>query len=147
MKNNMKKANSAFMFVAPFGDAKSVFISLFVVVVILCSNTLGAVEIGCAGPNRNPAACSLEECLARGVAMHAICDQPSSCKGVFGCAELQRRRALNQQCIDLRNHVQGCYFLPDPNHDIQIAGLNNAIARCDHKISLPEPEGCADPCP
>ncbi len=27
------------------------------------------------------------------------------------------------------------------------AGLRDAIARCDRKISLPEPEGCGDPCP
>lgn len=106
-----------------------------------------AVEIGCAGSNRNPAACSFEECTARYAAQSAVCNTGNSCRGVFGCENLQAKKAANEQCIAKRNDVQGCYFLPDPGHEIQVAGLRDAIARCDRKISLPEPEGCGDPCP
>ena len=79
--------------------------------------------------------------------MKTVCDQPASCTGIVGCAELQRRRALNVQCISLRQSVGACYIVPHAGHQQQIAQRRNMIAKCDRKIALPEPQGCADPCP
>jgi len=130
--------------------ARTVFVAAVAVVVHVAAIAAlaSAIEIGCAGSNRNPAACSEAECIARYTTMKNVCDQPASCTGISGCAELQRRLALHQQCIQLRNFQQECFFLPEPGHEIQVASRQNGIAKCNTKIALPVSQGgCADPCP
>ncbi len=121
----------------------------FIVIALLSAGIWGnafSVEVGCAGPNRNPAACSLEECLARGAAKDAACSG-YSCQGVTGCAALQAKLAKGEACLAAREFVSLCYFVPHDGHVAAMAQVRNAIARCTRKIALPEPIGCADPCP
>lgn len=128
-------------------DLGIVYILFLATVFCLPCEVSYAVEVGCAGSNRNPAACSLAECIARHDLKDEICNQPRSCRGVFGCAALKSKLALNQNCIAAREYVDECFFLPHPGHVTANAEARNAIATCERKIALPEPEGCADPCP
>ena len=128
-------------------DLRRVYKLLLFFAFCLISEMSYAVEIGCAGPNRNPAACSLEECYARQANKNTMCNQPRSCGGISGCAELQRRLGVNQSCLAAREFVGACFFVSDPGHDAAISQVRSAIATCNSRIALPEPVGCADPCP
>jgi hypothetical protein len=133
----------------PLPTTRAAFVVLVAVLVHswVTVQMAAAIEIGCAGSNRNPLACSESECTTRYLAMKAICNQPSSCERIVGCTELKRRLGLHQSCIAAREFVQGCFLLREPGHDEQIASRRNGIAKCSARIALPEPIGCADPCP
>jgi hypothetical protein len=74
--------------------------------------------------------------------------QPKSCNGISGCAALQAMRGRWEACRDARIDINvTCFSGGNPGHQTAAdqAALN--VANCSTRIALPEPTGCADPCP
>jgi hypothetical protein len=94
--------------------------------------------------------CPVEVCIALQDAVDLACKSPAptSCKNISGCSALLAMRARWESCRDARVTINAtCWGGGDGGHQQAITQANINIANCDARIALPEPVGCADPCP
>jgi len=94
--------------------------------------------------------CSVEECVLLSDAVHApdACGGVSSCEDIEGCALLQAMRQKWLNCYTRRITVNArCWSNFDLDHQWQAAEAIRHVGVCDERMKLPQPEGCADPCP
>jgi len=75
--------------------------------------------------------CPPEELAALQKQMHAICDQPRSCKGITDCLELYRRIQINQQCLGARLHImEKCFCGGDERHRNTAKEVLDVLKEC-----------------
>lgn len=95
--------------------------------------------------------CPLAVCQALQVTVEVVCKAPpapTKCRLVSGCAALRAMRQRWANCYEARNAINlTCFGGGDLGHQTQVWQVLKVIRDCDLKIALPEPEGCADPCP
>lgn len=94
--------------------------------------------------------CSVEECILLSDAVHApdACGGASSCEPINGCSALRTMKSRWLNCYNRRIIVNArCWSDFDLDHQWQAAEAARHMGICDAKIRLPQPEGCADPCP
>jgi hypothetical protein len=94
--------------------------------------------------------CSEAECVALSDAVHApdACGGVSSCEDISGCSALRDMRQKWLNCYIRRITVnKRCWSDFDLDHQWQAAEAIRHVGVCDERIKLPEPVGCADPCP
>lgn len=97
----------------------------------------------------NPGACSVAECVALQANVTSSCKSGlSGCRPGDGCPVLRSKRQQWLDCYTARNIINNrCFFGGDEGHQIAAAQAIQNVGTCDSVIALPEPEGCADPCP
>jgi Novel toxin 16 len=89
-------------------------------------------------------------CIALQDEVDLLCKSPAptSCNSISGCAALQAMRARWEACRDARLEINfTCWGGGNPGHLQAVTQTEINIANCDARIALPEPVGCADPCP
>jgi hypothetical protein len=94
--------------------------------------------------------CSEAECIILSDAVHApdACGGVASCEGIAGCSNLRTMRERWLNCYTRRIIVNArCWSNFDLDHQWQAAEAIRHVGVCDVRIRLPEPVGCADPCP
>ena len=94
--------------------------------------------------------CPLAECIALQANVNAICKTPPpvSCSGLAGCNVLRRERQHWLDCYIARNIINArCWAGGDLGHQQAAAQAIQNVGVCDARIALPDPIGCADPCP
>jgi len=94
--------------------------------------------------------CSVEECILLSDAVHAddACGGVSSCENIEGCSALQAMKQKWLNCYTRRITVNArCWSNFDLDHQWQAAEAIRHVGVCDGRIKLPQPVGCADPCP
>jgi hypothetical protein len=96
--------------------------------------------------------CPVAECIALQAQVHApgSCGPPAplACRNVAGCFNLRAMRQQWLNCYIARNRINArCFGGGDLGHQIAAAQAIQNVGACDAIIALPEPEGCADPCP
>ncbi|HEY2943286.1 MAG TPA: hypothetical protein VGN09_12705 [Vicinamibacteria bacterium] len=94
--------------------------------------------------------CSVEECILLSDAVHApdACGGASSCETMTGCSALQQMRQRWLNCYTRRITVNArCWSDFDLDHQWQAAEAIRHEGICAARMRLPQPEGCADPCP
>jgi hypothetical protein len=103
----------------------------------------------CAGAD--PAKCTPEICQVlegNKVGICNVAESLGSCTGVFGCENLTARRDAWRNCMHARVSVTyGCFTPPHAGHVTQIESAAGAVAKCERKMMLLEPEGCEKRCP
>lgn len=123
-----------------------------VTIVVLSFSVLAgnaALARGCLDPLAN-VGCSIVECQALQVNVNSSCKNPSpsSCNNIEGCSELTSMKSRWLGCYTARNIINGrCYAGGDIGHQMAAASAISHVGVCDTRIALPEPVGCADPCP
>jgi hypothetical protein len=97
--------------------------------------------------------CTEEECIIRQALVEATCKTPGvhSCMGQEGCEWLEEIKAKREACLVARLNMKGyCFPRPNPRsagHDEEIRKVVAGILVCDERIAMPQPIGCANPCP
>jgi hypothetical protein len=94
--------------------------------------------------------CSEAECILLSDAVHEpdACGGTISCESLEGCATLRAMRQTWLNCYTRRIIVNArCWANFDLDHQWQAAEAIRHVGVCDARIRLPEPVGCADPCP
>jgi hypothetical protein len=96
--------------------------------------------------------CPVAECIALQAQVHApdSCGPPAplACRNVTGCFNLRAMRQQWLNCYVARSRINvRCFGGGDMGHQIAAAQAIQNVYACDSIIALPEPEGCADPCP
>lgn len=96
--------------------------------------------------------CPVAECIALQALVHApnSCGPPAplACRNVTGCFNLRAMRQQWLTCYIARNRINArCFGGGDIGHQMAAAQAIQNVSACDAIIALPEPEGCADPCP
>ena len=94
--------------------------------------------------------CPLAECVALQANVNSICKNPApvSCNSLTGCNVLRRERQHWLDCYTARNIINArCWGGGDPGHQQAAAQAIQNVSTCDARIALPDPVGCADPCP
>ncbi|PYQ07813.1 MAG: hypothetical protein DMF82_02840 [Acidobacteria bacterium] len=94
--------------------------------------------------------CSEAECILLSDAVHApdACGGVSSCEDISGCSALTAMRQKWLNCYTRRITVNArCWSNFDLDHQWQAAEAIRHVGVCDERMKLPQPEGCADPCP
>ncbi|MBL1274751.1 MAG: hypothetical protein COB30_001560 [Ectothiorhodospiraceae bacterium] len=117
----------------------------FALVFLTVSNT--AFSRGCASPAN--VGCSVAECEALQATMKVTCGKVSSCEKIStGCSDLQAMKGKWLACYTERNIINNrCYAGGDLGHQMAAASAIEHVGKCEKMIALPEPIGCADPCP
>lgn len=101
---------------------------------------------GCHDPLAN-VGCTVAECEALQANVNAT-KGAIACRRVSGCGALQFQRQRWLDHYQARNIINNrCYAGGDWEHQDQAANAISHVGKCDARIALPEPEGCADPCP
>lgn len=73
---------------------------------------------------------------------------PTSCNGISGCSALQAMRTRWIACGNARDKINAvCWRGGDPGHTQASIQAWQNVSNCNVRIALPEPVGCADPCP
>jgi hypothetical protein len=109
----------------------------------------GRANAQCADTNPEMV-CPLATCITLQAAVVLNCKTPPplACRRISGCAALQAMRARWESCRDSRNTINAtCFGGGNPGHQQAAALADLNVRNCDARIALPEPEGCADPCP
>ena len=77
------------------------------------------------------------------------CAGKKSCERIAtGCSDLRAMRGIWLVCYTARSIINSrCYAGGDWNHQREAAEAIRHVGICDKVIALPEPIGCADPCP
>ena len=102
---------------------------------------------GCADPTAN-VGCSLAECLALQADVNATKAGLSSCNSITGCSLLRSMKSRWLAHYEARSRINTrCYAGGDLGHQQAAAQAIQNVSNCDARIALPEPVGCADPCP
>lgn len=74
--------------------------------------------------------------------------QPISCNKISGCSALRAMRTRWVNCRDARNNINNtCFSGGNQGHRQAASAADLNVRNCDTRIALPEPIGCADPCP
>jgi hypothetical protein len=126
---------------------------LFPVALVLVVGLLfaGKAEAQCV--EGNPLmTCPVAECIALQAQVHApgSCGPPApfACRNVTGCFTLRAMRQQWLNCYVARSRINvRCFGGGDIGHQTKAAEAIQHVYACDAIIALPEPEGCADPCP
>jgi len=75
--------------------------------------------------------CTPEELAALQKQMHAICDQPRSCKGITDCLELYRRIQINRECLEARQNIMDkCFRGGDERHRRTAEEVLDVLKEC-----------------
>jgi hypothetical protein len=93
---------------------------------------------------------SVAECILLSDAVHAAdaCGGTISCERITGCSALRAMRQTWLNCYQRRIIVNArCWSNFDLDHQWQAAEAIRHVGVCDARIRLPQPTGCADPCP
>lgn len=94
--------------------------------------------------------CDVAQCLALQATVNAACKTPApnSCARISGCAALRQERSRWLQCYIARSTINSvCWSGGDAGHQQAAAQAAQNLGTCDARIALPEPVGCASPCP
>ena len=94
--------------------------------------------------------CPLAVCIALQVNVNSICKSPApvSCNSLSGCNVLQRERQHWLDCYTARTIINNtCWGGGDLGHQEAEANAITQVGVCSARIALPQPIGCADPCP
>ena len=93
--------------------------------------------------------CSIAECLALQANKDTACSGKKSCERIAtGCSDLRAMKSIWLSCYTARNIINNrCYAGGDWDHQWQAAEAIRHVGICNRMIALPEPIGCADPCP
>lgn len=94
--------------------------------------------------------CPLAVCQSLQAVVVANCKTPPplACRRISGCSALQAMHSKWASCRDARNNINNtCFSGGNPGHKTaaDLADLN--VRNCEARMALPEPVGCADPCP
>lgn len=123
--------------------------ALFAVFAALLFASPGRAQRGCFAGNPLML-CPLAECIALQANVTAICKTPPpvSCSALVGCNVLQRERQHWLGCYTARNIINArCWGGGDLGHQQAAAQAIQNVGVCSARIALPQPVGCADPCP
>ena len=94
--------------------------------------------------------CPLAECITLQADVNASCKSPApvSCAGLSGCSVLQAEKTKWLACYAARSRIMvRCFGGGDLGHQQAATQAIQNVATCDARIKLPQPVGCADPCP
>lgn len=93
--------------------------------------------------------CSVATCIALQDNVNALCKpKPAQCKPGEGCFNLRTKRQKFLNCYVARSTINvTCWNGGDATHQGEAAYSIEQVGNCDAIIALPEPLGCADPCP
>jgi len=94
--------------------------------------------------------CSVATCLTLQANVNSACKGPApvSCNSLSGCNVLKREKSRWLQCYIARTTINtSCWAGGDAGHQQAASQAIQNVGTCDAKIALPEPVGCADPCP
>ena len=94
--------------------------------------------------------CPVEECIALQATVVLICKTPApvSCDETMGCNALRREKQHWLDCYIARNIINArCWGGGDLGHQQAAAQAIQNVGWCEALIALPQPVGCADPCP
>lgn len=104
---------------------------------------------GCLDPTAN-VGCSVAECQGLQVNVNSACKNPAptSCRNIVGCNPLRAMKQRWLNCYTARTIInERCFAGGDIGHQQAAAQAIQNVSVCDARIALPEPVGCADPCP
>lgn len=94
--------------------------------------------------------CPVSVCIALQANVVSICKSPApvSCNSLSGCNVLQRERQHWLDCYTARTIINNtCWGGGDLGHQQAEANAITQVGICSDRIALPQPVGCADPCP
>lgn len=94
--------------------------------------------------------CPLSVCvtLQADVTLSCKTPPPVSCAGLSGCGVLQAEKTKWLACYAARSRINvTCFGGGDLGHQQAAAQAIMNVSTCDARIRLPQPVGCADPCP
>ena len=94
--------------------------------------------------------CDVSVCIALQANVNSICKSPApvSCNSLSGCNVLQRERQHWLDCYTARTIINNtCWGGGDLGHQEAEANAITQVGICSSRIALPQPVGCADPCP
>ncbi len=108
-------------------------------------------ERGCLGdPASTGRTCPVEECVALQNDVNSICKNPPPlpCRKAEGCNQLRREKNHWIDCAAARARINmRCWSGGDLGHQHELEKAWNHVSECETLIALPQPTGCADPCP
>ena len=92
--------------------------------------------------------CPVEVCIALQIEVNTVGMGRLGCNKISGCSAL---KAMRQKWLDYyvaRSRINVvCWGGGDEGHQIAAAQAIEQVTVCDGRIALPEPVGCANPCP
>jgi hypothetical protein len=94
--------------------------------------------------------CDVTVCIALQANVNSICKNPApvSCADLSGCNVLKRERQHWLDCYTARTIINNtCWGGGDLGHQEAEASAITQVGVCSNMIALPQPVGCADPCP
>ena len=110
-----------------------------------------AADRGCLGdPALTGRTCSEAECVALQGNVNGACKNPAprSCNNISGCGALRFEKGKWLACANARDIINArCWGGGDSGHQQASAQAWQNVGNCEARIALPEPVGCADPCP
>jgi hypothetical protein len=110
-----------------------------------------SADRGCLGdPLLTGRTCSEVECVALQANVNSACKNPAprSCNSISGCGALRFEKGRWLACANARDIINArCWGGGDPGHQQASAQAWQNVGNCTIRMRLPEPIGCADPCP
>ena len=94
--------------------------------------------------------CDVNVCIALQLNVNSSCKSPApvSCNSLSGCNVLKAERQHWLDCYTARTIINNtCWGGGDPGHQEAEANAITQVGVCSARIALPQPVGCADPCP
>lgn len=93
--------------------------------------------------------CPVEVCIALQDDVNRICKpKPKACQNTTGCFNLRQTRQRFLDCYAARSRINvTCWDGGDPRHQAEQIEAIEQVYVCEARMRLPEPIGCADPCP
>lgn len=93
--------------------------------------------------------CPVEVCTALQDDVNRICKpKPKRCSNITGCFNLRQTRQRFLDCYAARSRINvTCWDGGDPRHQAEQVDAIEQVYVCEARMRLPEPIGCADPCP
>jgi hypothetical protein len=131
-------------------NAKSAVSALVVIGGLLLATDAQAQRLCSQDPLITGRTCPEAVCIALQDQVDLLCKTPAptSCNSISGCSALQAMRARWVACRDARVEINvTCWGGGNAGHQQAVNQCNINISNCDARIALPEPTGCADPCP
>ena len=122
-------------------------------VLVLCLAGAGPAfaDRACTGdPLLTGRTCSEAECITLQADVNLKCKSPApvGCNNLSGCNVLRREKQRWLDCAISRDRINArCWSGGDAGHQQASAQAWQNVGTCQARIALPEPVGCADPCP
>ena len=94
--------------------------------------------------------CTELECVALQANVNNSCKNPApiSCNSISGCFLLRQEKQKWLSCYEARSIINArCWSGGDFGHQQAAAQAIQNVGTCEARIALPQPTGCADPCP